>query len=286
MTTRPPVRLSGQEFRAPGDVVALRQTLISAFRPHWHDFYEIVLTRSGRGHHTVDGRRVPTGPGHVLAVSPSTLHAVTPLAGECLELINVTFDAQALPAEAANLLAGLTARSAPTKIGSHGRLSALFDSALQESRPGLPLRRVAGPAVVTQIVVELARLQGTVGEGTPGADWLPRILDHMERHYARQLHTTELAALAHLSPAYFRIRFRTQTGRTVTQHLQHVRIRAVCGLLASTDLPVARIRRATGFHDPSHFARAFRQLVGCSPTAYRAARRQEAGEAWGGDLSC
>lgn len=268
MTSRIPARLSGHEFRDPGDVAALRQSLSEPYRPHWHDFHEIALVTGGHGTHRVDDRSATLAPGDVLAVSPSSLHAVAPAPGSCLELVDVTFDAHTLPAEVAPLLASLTAYGDPVVARPGGSADGLFHALVQESTPGLPYRQIAARALVAQLVVTLVRDRGGTNPG-PTPLWLTSVLDHIERHYARPLPTSELAAVAHLSPPYLRERFRLETGRTLTAHVQHVRLRTARALLATTGLSVSQVRRASGFGDASHFARAFRAAAGCSPTAYR-----------------
>ncbi|MGW8885917.1 helix-turn-helix domain-containing protein [Streptomyces sp. NPDC055749] len=270
-----PPRLTGHGFRRPGDVVAVRQTLTRPYRPHWHDFHEVVLVTGGSGVHSVDGVSYPVGECDVLVVSPSSLHAVEPERGGRLELIDVTLDVHGLPSEIPSLLEGLSTATGPLRGAEDGVSERLFAELVSESEHGRPHRRLASHALLTQLVVSLARQrEGPLsGGGAPAPAWLPRLLEHMERHYARPLGTDELAAVTHLSAGHLRERFRQETGMTLSGHLHQVRLRAARALLATTDLAVGEVRRASGFGDASHFARAFRAAVGCSPTAYRNARR-------------
>lgn len=270
---RPPARLSGHAFRTPGQVVAVTQTLNRPFRLHWHDFYELVLVTGGRGFHCLDGRDAAVQAGDVLLVTPSGLHTISPRPREPLDLVDVTFDAQALVPDTARLLRDLASEVPVLARGRHD-LDGLFTALARESGVGLAHREVMAQALLTQVLVSLVR--GTSlhprldsSERPSGPDWLPRVLEYMGRHHARRLEPVELAALAHLSPAQFRTRFKQETGQTVTEHVVEVRLRAARALLAATDLPVAQVRRAAGFGNPSHFARAFRTATGCSPSEYR-----------------
>ncbi|MFJ8862392.1 AraC family transcriptional regulator [Streptomyces sp. NPDC102451] len=268
MTSTIPTRLSGHGFRKPGEVVALRQELVQAYRPHWHDFHEMAVVTAGSGIHQVDGRTLPLARGDVLVVSPSSLHAVAPTPGECLELIDVTFDAQTMPQDVETMLSALTSGDPAV-----GRMPdpALFEALADETTGSRPHRQVMARALVAQVVVSLTRERGVHGSGQPAPPWLAQVLDHIERGHAQPLSVDELAAVAHLSPAYLRERFRAETGRTLTGHIQQVRLRTARALLATTDLDISQVRRASGFGDASHFARAFRAAAGCSPTDYRAA---------------
>ncbi|MFC8230240.1 AraC family transcriptional regulator [Streptomyces sp. NPDC057287] len=268
MTSTFPARLSGHGFRKPGEVVALRQELVRAYRPHWHDFHEMAVVTAGSGIHHVDGRTLPLARGDVLVVSPSSLHAVAPAPGDRLRLIDVTFDARTMPQDIEKILSVLT--SGDPAVG-HVPDPALFEALADETAGSRPHRQLMARALVAQAVVSLARDRGTRDGGQPAPPWLAEVLDHIERRHAQPLSADELAAVAHLSPAYLRERFRAETGRTLTGHIQHVRLRTARVLLATTELGIGQVRRASGFGDASHFARAFRAAVGCSPTEYRAA---------------
>lgn len=267
VTAHVPPRLSGHEFRRPGDVVTLRQTLTRPYRPHWHEFHEVVLVVAGQGNHRIDGVSYPIAEGDVLVVPPSSLHAVAPDRGARLDLIDVTLDVHGLPPDVPSLLASLATVTHPARAGDP--LVRLFDDLARESESCRPHRQLVSRALVTQLVVALERGRTTPPSGRPTPAWLPRLLDHIERHYAQPVSTADLAAVAHLSTAHLRRCFRQETGSTLTEHLKHVRLRAARALLATTDMPMSQIRRASGFGDASHFARAFRRAVGCSPTAYR-----------------
>ncbi|MFD8688237.1 helix-turn-helix transcriptional regulator [Streptomyces sp. NPDC059651] len=146
---------------------------------------------------------------------------------------------------------------------------ALFEAIADETTGNRPHRQVMARAMVAQVVVSLTRDRTVRGSGKPVPPWLVQVLDHIEHRHTQPLSVAELAAVPHLSPAYLRERFRAETGHTLTGHIQHVRLRTARVLLATTDLDISQVRRASGFGGPSHFARTFRTAAGCSPTEYR-----------------
>ncbi len=62
---------------------------------------------------------------------------------------------------------------------------------------------------------------------------------------------------------------RETCGRSAIDLLQDRRIFEARKLLAETDAPVGRIGSALGFTSPAYFTRAFQNLTGQSPTAFR-----------------
>ena len=102
---------------------------------------------------------------------------------------------------------------------------------------------------------------------------LRRLFEHIEARLGSELHLAELAALARLSDDHFLRAFKAAVGQTPHQYVLAQRIAHTQGLLERSTLPIAAVAQAAGFRGPSHFAAAFRQRVGTSPTEWRAQRR-------------
>ncbi len=63
--------------------------------------------------------------------------------------------------------------------------------------------------------------------------------------------------------------FRTHVGCSPGEFVQTRRIAHACALLLDSELPLTRIALHLGYHDQSHFNRAFKCRVGIPPGAYR-----------------
>lgn len=99
--------------------------------------------------------------------------------------------------------------------------------------------------------------------------WVGNLCTTIDTHYARPLTLDELAASVRFSPSYLCRAFKRHTGKTVFSYLIERRIQAAMLRLRTTDDKVIVIAMEVGFHDLAHFNRTFRQILGCSPTAYR-----------------
>lgn len=64
-------------------------------------------------------------------------------------------------------------------------------------------------------------------------------------------------------------------GMNVSQYVNGLRLDQACRLLATTDEPITTIQFESGFQTKSNFNREFRRQYGCSPTQWRAGRRDE-----------
>ena len=99
---------------------------------------------------------------------------------------------------------------------------------------------------------------------------LRRARDLMDREYARPLDVAALARTALMSPAHFSRQFRAAYGETPYGYLMTRRIERAKSLLRRGDLSVTEVCLAVGCTSLGSFSARFTQLVGETPTAYRA----------------
>ncbi|GLY29411.1 helix-turn-helix transcriptional regulator [Kineosporia sp. NBRC 101731] len=99
---------------------------------------------------------------------------------------------------------------------------------------------------------------------------LRRARDLMDRDYASPLDVTALAQFALMSPGHFSRSFRAAFGESPYSYLMTRRIERAMALLRRGDLSVTEICFAVGFSSLGTFSSRFSELVGESPSAYRA----------------
>lgn len=104
---------------------------------------------------------------------------------------------------------------------------------------------------------------------------LLRARDRMDRRYAQPLDVTELAAVAYMTRAHFIREFKRVFGETPYRYLQRRRVERAMFLLRHGDTSVTDVCMAVGFSSLGTFSRTFTQIVGRSPSAYRAAVADE-----------
>lgn len=107
---------------------------------------------------------------------------------------------------------------------------------------------------------------------------LRRARDAMDRDYASPLDVAALARVALMSPGHFSRSFRAAFGETPYSYLMTRRIERAKALLRRGDLSVTDVCFAVGCTSLGSFSSRFTELVGESPSAYRA-RDHEAGAA-------
>jgi LacI family transcriptional regulator len=96
-----------------------------------------------------------------------------------------------------------------------------------------------------------------------------RALHYIRRHALEGISVEEVLAEVPLSRRVLEHRFRRRLGRTPKEEIQRLRFEEAKSLLATTDLPLARISDRLGFHQPAYLSAAFRREAGVTPSAYR-----------------
>lgn len=92
---------------------------------------------------------------------------------------------------------------------------------------------------------------------------------YIASHFDQDLTRRTLADLCHLSVSELSRAFRREHGTTFECFVLEHRIAQARERLAEGHANVGQIAYAVGFHDPAYFCRAFRKLVGMSPSEYR-----------------
>jgi transcriptional regulator GlxA family with amidase domain len=104
---------------------------------------------------------------------------------------------------------------------------------------------------------------------------LRRARDRMDREYAEPLDVPALARTAFMSTAHFSRRFREAYSETPYSYLMTRRIERAKALLRNTDMSVTEVCFAVGCTSLGSFSSRFTDLVGETPSAYRARDHDE-----------
>jgi transcriptional regulator GlxA family with amidase domain len=99
---------------------------------------------------------------------------------------------------------------------------------------------------------------------------LRRARDLMDRAFAEPLDVPAMARAAVMSPAHFSRQFRAAYGETPYSYLMTRRIERAKALLRGGDMSVTDVCMAVGCTSLGSFSSRFTELVGETPTAYRA----------------
>jgi DNA-binding response OmpR family regulator len=138
----------------------------------------------------------------------------------------------------------------------------------------LNIRGVLQPPIdAGDLVREIAAIAAPLGEASRPWPQLSRsighAIDHLGVHFGNDLSVDGLAEIVGISGSHLAHLFRAETGMTVRDYLNRVRVEIARDLLSHTDENLAEIAAFVGFFDASHLSRVFHQIRGKRPSAYR-----------------
>ena len=108
---------------------------------------------------------------------------------------------------------------------------------------------------------------------------LRKARDRIDREYAEPLDVESLARTALMSSGHFSRSFRAAYGETPYGYLMTRRIERAKALLRRGDLTVTEVCLAVGATSLGSFSSRFTELVGMSPSAYKASVQPEVDDA-------
>ena len=112
---------------------------------------------------------------------------------------------------------------------------------------------------------------------TDNADnYVRRAVEFIQGNYCNPIKVTDVADYVCINRSYLYTLFRNGTGMSPQQFLTTFRITKATELLQLTEHPIESIALSCGYTDPLVFTKAFKQMKGMSPSAYR--REMQKGE--------
>jgi AraC-like DNA-binding protein len=97
----------------------------------------------------------------------------------------------------------------------------------------------------------------------------PSLSQIMEKNFCFNLKLEDYAELAHRSLSAFKRDFKQQYDDTPGKWLTKRRAHYAANLLANSGMSISQTAFESGFEDLSHFSRAFKSIIGNSPSDYR-----------------
>lgn len=95
------------------------------------------------------------------------------------------------------------------------------------------------------------------------------VITYVRNHLTCNIKIDELADVAYLSRSQLSVRFREETGMTITEYIRNQKIKKAQELLTSTDKTPIEISTYLGFSSQSHFQKVFKEVTGMTPKEYR-----------------
>ncbi|MBO5906982.1 MAG: AraC family transcriptional regulator [Clostridia bacterium] len=231
---------------------------------HWHDAPEFMYIKSGELSVTLDGVRYLAGPGDVVTVNSSVLHASKkldlPLDYYILFANNDFFKT--------NGLYGETTHFEP--FIKDDKLSAIFDSIINEHERLDDFTNLATLSRVIDFFVYLNRFHRLGSEEISLDDdkklvMVRRTLLYLQENYNKKLTVEKIAEALHFSKSYLSHSFKQITKYSLMSYINLLRCQNARSLMLD-GYSVSEASSECGFSDIPYFTRVFKKTMGVLPS--------------------
>jgi AraC-like DNA-binding protein len=245
---------------------------------HYHQALELTLFTAGSGTRFVGDRIQRFDAGEVVLLGenlPHYWHTTGRSAGISVQF----YFPPAHPLWAFPESGSITAHLAAARRGVHyrGQTKARLTAKLGELVAAEGLERLAqllsllalmasAPAAESELIS--TRTFSLSGDSTHQTA-MRAAMRFLLLHYREEIVLAQLLEVTRMSKSTFSRYFRKQSGKTLSEFLQQVRLEAACRELVETDKSIIEIALASGFSQISFFNRLFQRRIGCSPTVLR-----------------
>ena len=96
-----------------------------------------------------------------------------------------------------------------------------------------------------------------------------KIQEYLLKHFRDSVSQADLCELVHVSPSYLNRVFKSETGKTPIEFLNHIRVKESMELMKKQHLSVEMVAEDVGIRDPKYFSRVFKKISGVSPREFR-----------------
>ena len=241
-------------------------------QPHTHQYHELCFVVKGAGVYNIDAVEYSMNVGNVFLLPRGIAHGERGMDGAPYELRFIMVEH--IGERAHELDARLFSRPRRMECDD-AAMHALWDRLVEELIEHEDGYLAVVEAYLRQIYVRLLRgmyrqTEEKSRKQHPAHAELPeKIRRMMEIDGEMDVTAEALAERLHYHPKYLSALIRGQTGMTLFEFLTHVRLENACDLLIRTNHTVLDITELCGFHNASHFFRAFKAAYGVTPARYR-----------------
>ena len=235
----------------------------SGVKPHTHPYYHMIYIENGSCSMVAGGRHYSLEQGQCILIPPHTEHSYSNEFAVTIDYLEIKFTTQ---------------KSIPLRISSGVLVGSLFQQVVQE----YPLlgRLADKPAAVYMsallcAITEQDRLEESACfqyvDASAFGELARNVIRYLEAHYRQDLRLDDIAAAMDHNKSYLCVAFKKDTGFTILDCLNTIRVRRAAELIVYSDHGFPQVADMCGFASVTHFNRVFLKYVGITPGQCRRA---------------
>jgi len=124
-------------------------------------------------------------------------------------------------------------------------------------------------SIFKQMFMDFTRRTAKCRSITSSSPTVTKITRIIQAHLYEKLTPTDISNMLQMNCSYLCRCFKQETGMTITEYTNKVKITECMNLIESTKLPLNQIYTQLGFSSQSYMQKVFKKIVGVTPLEYR-----------------
>ena len=253
---------------------------------HYHQEYELSFITEGSGKRIVGDSTETFNPGDLIFIGPRIPHVWIPEdsqgalhSGRTLESVYLLFNHEILPPSLLSL-PEFSHASKALKFSERGmKIEGDTLNRVSEIMLQLPyldrLKRLMYFYEIMDIIGRSSSFTYLASDSYLSRKFrssnlrIKQIHEHLMKNFHEEVILDDIAELVHMAPGSICRLFKTETGLTIFEYLNKMKIDLSIQLLLHTNLNIVQISFDCGFNNLSHFNKQFKKFTGKTPTGFR-----------------
>lgn len=256
-----------------GYTLRMNYSTTENFELHYHDYYEIFITVSGKTVQVVNGKKQILPEGSMVFIRPGDVHTYRK-EGE-FSFANLTFTSDTVEKLCAYLgdsLSPLLSQKTPPTIflslTDFAKITKKLDALNTVDLLDKEMMTLRMKLLLTELLALFLQFE-TAGQNDTVPLWLSSLAERLKKPAHMAMTLSDMASFSGKTKEHISRSFQKYFGMTVSAFLNEQRLNYSANLLLNTNLPVLEICYTAGFQSVSWFYRAFQKKYGQSPAAFR-----------------
>lgn len=256
------------------------------YSAHRHTSFEIAYFKKGRGIYCCNNKMLEFMAGDIFIFSTNEEHFISEISEEML-VMNLHFEPQYIYSpiqlgqdnsflriffdRSENFCNRLPRDHFVTEqlVRSLGELESEFSARRDNYEIMVKIKILSMLVLMTRELDYVNPVPQHQMPGSKCSDELIKVMDHINCNFESDISLEDLAHIGNMSPNYLCTVFKQVNGMTIWEYILIRRIDEAKRLLRESDRSILDIQMLCGFRTSSNFNKAFKKLVGMSPSEYK-----------------
>lgn len=230
--------------------------------------YEVVCVVSGGGLLQYENSQIPLEAGDIFFLYPDVFHYYSTLPDNPWHLKWVAFDGYKCEALLNKL--GVSPEKPVIKNCMNTSINAAADGILDNMYQERLLSALGYFYIMIDEIKRAISDQRARNNGEAiNSHLIDRIMLYLSVNYNQKVNVETICALVNYSRSYISHQFKSETGMSIPQMLNSIRMQKANEMLSETNMSVEEVATAVGYRDHAYFIRLFQRQYGTTPFKYR-----------------